>query len=152
MSDTKGAAEAIGRGGVHPSFMVTHAPYAAALGMTYVSSSADGRGTILLPWRADICGIDDSDILAPGAVTALIDHTCGLAIMAGFGLAASPATLDLRIDHMRPARPRMDVTCAAHCYKATRTIAFLRAEAWDISQDDPIATAQAAFMLNRREG
>ena len=46
----------------------------------------------------------------------------------------------------------MDVTCAAHCYKATRTIAFLRAEAWDASQEDPIATAQAAFILNRREG
>ncbi len=72
--------------------------------------------------------------------------------MAGFGLAAQPATLDLRIDHMRPAKPRMSVTCAAHCYKATRTIAFLRAEAWDISEDDPIATAQAAFILNRRQG
>jgi len=152
MSDTKGANEAIEWGGVHASLMVTHAPYAVALGMKFVSSSADGRGSILLPWRADICGIDGSDILAPGAVTALIDHTCGLAIMAGFGLAANPATLDLRIDHMRPAKPRMDVICAAHCYKATRTIAFLRAEAWDVSQDDPIATSQAAFMLNRREG
>lgn len=151
MSEAKGATEAINWAGAHASQMVTHAPYAVALGMKYVSSSVEGHGSILLPWRADICGIDGSDILAPGAVTALIDHACGLAIMAGFGLAANPATLDLRIDHMRPAKPRMDVICAAHCYKATRTIAFLRAEAWDISQDDPIATAQAAFILNRRE-
>jgi acyl-coenzyme A thioesterase PaaI-like protein len=137
--------------GQFASQMVTHAPYAAALGMRYLSSSP-GRGSILLPWRADLVGADGSDILAPGAVTALIDHTCGLAIMAGFGMAANPATLDLRIDHMRPAVPRADVTCSAHCYKATRTIAFLRAEAWDASADDPIATAQAAFVLNRREG
>jgi acyl-coenzyme A thioesterase PaaI-like protein len=119
--------------------------------MRYISSSS-GRGSILLPWRADLVGIEGSEILAPGAVTALVDHTCGLAIMAGFGMAANPATLDLRIDHMRPAAPRANVTCAAHCYRATRTIAFLRADAWDLSPDDPIATAQAAFVLNRREG
>lgn len=152
MSDSTGATEASNWAGYHASQMVTHAPYAVALGMKFISSSEDGRGSILLPWRADICGIDGSDILAPGAVTALIDQACGLAIMAAFGMTANPATLDLRIDHMRPAKPRMDVICAAHCYKATRTIAFLRAEAWDTSQDDPIATAQAAFILNRREG
>ena len=129
--------------------MVHYTPYARALGMTYVSSSP-GRGTILLPWRADLVGIDGTDILAPGTLTALIDHACGLAIMAGLGLEASPATLDLRIDHMRPAAPRASVTCAAHVYKATRTIAFLRAEAWDVSADDLVATAQAAFSLNRR--
>ncbi len=31
-------------------------------------------------------------------------------------------------------------------------IMMVRAEAWDASADDPIATAQAAFVLNRREG
>jgi acyl-coenzyme A thioesterase PaaI-like protein len=51
---------------------------------------------------------------------------------------------------MRPAAPRASVTCSAHVYRATRTIAFLRAEAWDVSPDDPVAAAQAAFTLNRR--
>lgn len=129
--------------------MVEYTPYAVALGMTFVSSSA-GRGEILLPWRADLVGQDGTDILAPGVLTALIDHTCGLAIMASFGFEAAPATLDLRIDHMRPAAPRASVTCSAHVYRATRTIAFLRAEAWDVTRDDPVAAAQAAFTLNRR--
>ncbi|HEV7692937.1 MAG TPA: PaaI family thioesterase [Hyphomonadaceae bacterium] len=131
------------------SRMVEGTPYSVALGMRYLSSSA-GRGSILLPWRADLVGADGTDILAPGVLTALIDHTCGLAIMAGLAFEASPATLDLRIDHMRPAAPRASVTCAAHVYRATRTIAFLRAEAWDVSPDDPVAAAQAAFTLNRR--
>lgn len=130
--------------------MVASAPYSAALGLRYVSSSP-GFGTIILPWRADIVGLDGTDILAPGAVTALIDHTCGLAIMSTLGTMAAPATLDLRIDHLRPAAPRASVTALAHCYKTTRSIAFLRAEAWDVSRDDPVATAQAAFTLNRRE-
>lgn len=130
--------------------MVTFTPYAKALGMRYVSSSPN-HGEILLPWREDLVGQGGSDILAPGVLTALIDHVCGLAIMATFGFEARPATLDLRIDHMRPAAPRAAITAAAHCYKATRTIAFLRAEAWDVSRDDLVATAQAAFILNRKE-
>lgn len=130
--------------------MVHFTPYARALGMKYVSSSP-GHGEILLPWREDLVGQGGSDILAPGVLTALIDHVCGLAIMATFGLEARPATLDLRIDHMRPAAPRAAITAAAHCYKSTRTIAFLRAEAWDVDRDDLVATAQAAFILNRKE-
>jgi uncharacterized protein (TIGR00369 family) len=130
--------------------MVQYTPYARALGMQYVSSSPN-RGEILLPWRADLVGLDGTDILAPGPITALIDHVCGLAIMAGLGMNAAPATLDLRIDHMRPAAPGAAVSARAHVYKATRTIAFLRAEAWDVTPDDPVAAAQAAFSLNRRE-
>lgn len=130
--------------------MVEGAPYSAALGLRYVSSSP-GLGSILLPWRADLVGLDGTCILAPGAVTALIDQTCGLAIIAHFGTWALPATLDLRIDHMRPAASRASVIASAHCYKVTRTIAFVRAEAWDNSREDLVATAQAAFTLNRRE-
>ncbi|MEZ6028987.1 MAG: PaaI family thioesterase [Hyphomonadaceae bacterium] len=148
--DTKTDGAADWPGNSFASRMVEYTPYAVALGMTYVTSSP-GRGTILLPWRADLVGQDGTDILAPGILTALIDHTCGLAIMAGLGFEAAPATLDLRIDHMRPAAPRASITCSAHAYRATRTIAFLRAEAWDVSPDNPVATAQAAFTLNRRE-
>jgi len=132
------------------SLMVESTPYSVALGFRYVSSSP-GFGSIMLPWRADLVGLDGTDILASGAVTALIDHTCGLAIMAYFGTRAAPATLDLRVDHMRPAAAGASVIASAHCYKVTRSIAFLRAEAWDVSRDDPVATAQAAFTLNRRE-
>ena len=42
---------------------------------------------------------------------------------------------------------RAGVTVEAHCYHMTRSIAFVRAHAWDADPADPIATAQAAFML-----
>ena len=85
----------------------------------------------------------------PG-VTALIDHTCGLAINSAFPTPAPIATLDLRIDYLRPAAPRAGVTCEAFGYKITRSIGFVRAEAWDADRSDLIATAQAAFMINPR--
>jgi uncharacterized protein (TIGR00369 family) len=129
--------------------MATSVPQAAALGFRFISAGG-GRGSIEVPWREDLVGDPDSGVIAGGVVTSLLDHTCGLAISAA--APAHPfatATLDLRIDYMRPAAPRAGVTCEAHCYKLTRSIAFVRAQAWDADPADPITTAQAAFVLNR---
>jgi uncharacterized protein (TIGR00369 family) len=133
--------------------MVETVPQASALGFQLISVETD-RGAIQAPWRADLVGDPDTQVIAGGVVTALLDHCCGLAITYGSvgsetGPSASTATLDLRIDYMRPAQPRADITAEAHCYKRTRTIAFVRAQAFDTDRNDPIATAQAAFILKR---
>ena len=129
--------------------MASNAPQAQALGFRFVSVEP-GRGSIQVPWREDLVGDPDTQVIAGGVVTSLLDHTCGLAISSAAASARGmfgTATLDLRIDYMRPAKPRMGVTAEAHCYKLTRTIGFVRAEAWDEDRTDPIATAQAAFAL-----
>ena len=129
--------------------MATTVPQAASLGFKLVSVDV-GRGSIRAPWREDLVGDPDTDVIAGGVVTSLLDHTCGLAMASAAGTEAfSTATLDLRIDYMRPAAPRAGVIAEAHCYKLTRTIGFVRAEAWDVDKSDLIATAQAAFVLNR---
>ena len=129
--------------------MSGNAPQAQALGFRFVSVEP-GRGSIHVPWREDLVGDPDTGVIAGGVVTSLLDHTCGLAMAAAAGTEPfSTATLDLRIDYMRAAAPRAGVTCEAHCYKLTRTIGFVRAEAWDVDKSDLIATAQAAFVLNR---
>ncbi|WP_293898133.1 PaaI family thioesterase [Phenylobacterium sp.] len=129
--------------------MTEHVPHAHALGMTLISVG-EGRGSMRVEWREDLVGDPDTGVIASGVVTALIDHTCGLAINAAFATPAPIATLDLRIDYLRPAAPRAGVTCEAFGYKTTRSIGFVRAEAWDVDRGDLIATAQAAFMLNPR--
>lgn len=131
--------------------MVDKAPQAAALGIRLVSVEP-GRGALEVPWREDLVGDPDTGVIAGGVVTTLLDHVCGLAILSSRGRSGPPATLDLRIDYMRPAAPRAGVVAEAHCYKLTHTIAFVRAQAWDADKDDPIATAQAAFVLNRTPG
>jgi acyl-coenzyme A thioesterase PaaI-like protein len=131
--------------------MVETVPQASALGFKLIAVEPH-RGSILAPWRADLVGDPDTGVIAGGVVTALLDHCCGLAITSGSAFEGGPfstATLDLRIDYMRAAAPRADVTAQAHCYKRTRTIAFVRAQAFDADPDDPIATAQAAFVLKR---
>ena len=132
--------------------MASQVPQAGALGFRFVSAG-EGRGSLEVPWRDDLVGDPDTDVIAGGVVTSLLDHTCGLAISsaayATIGAPFGTATLDLRSDYMRAAAPRAGVVAEAHCYKITRTVAFVRAEAWDADRSDPIATAQAAFILNR---
>jgi|SRR5213592_4125924 uncharacterized protein (TIGR00369 family) len=130
-----------------PERMMHMVPHAAALGLTHVSMS-EGRGTMAVAWRGDLVGDPTTEVIASGVVTALLDHTCGMAINAG-AERFNTATLDLRIDYMRPAAPRTGLTAEAHCYKLTRSIGFVRAECWDVDRSDLVATAQAAFMLNR---
>jgi len=125
------------------------APHADALGLSLVSIEK-GRGVMAAPWREELVGDPETDVIASGVVTALIDHTCGLAINSAIGAPMPIATLDLRIDYLRPAAPRTGVTAEAHAYRLTRTIGFVRAEAWDVDRGDLVATAQAAFMLNTR--
>jgi len=125
------------------------APHADALGLKLVSI-AKGRGVMSAPWREELVGDPETGVIASGVVTALIDHACGLAINSSMDEMAPIATLDLRIDYLRPAAPRTGVTAEAHAYRLTRTIGFVRAEAWDLERGDLVATAQAAFMLNTR--
>jgi len=129
--------------------MAATVPQAASLGFRLVSVDV-ARGSIEVPWRDDLVGDPDTQVIAGGVVTSLLDHTCGLAMAAAAGAEPfSTATLDLRIDYMRPAAPRTGIVAEAHCYKLTRTIGFVRAEAWDVDRSDLVATAQAAFVLNR---
>ncbi len=125
------------------------APHADALGLSLVSIEK-GRGVMSAPWREELVGDPETQVIASGVVTALIDHTCGLAINSAMDQMAPIATLDLRIDYLRPAAPRTGVTAEAHAYRITRTVGFVRAEAWDVERGDLVATAQAAFMLNTR--
>ncbi len=128
-------------------------PQAAAIGLRFVSAE-DGVAVAELPWRADLVGDPATGVLAGGAVTTLLDHICGSAVFAALARERKPeeiggiATLDLRIDYMRSAAPRRTLIARAHCYKITRSIAFVRAAAFEDSEDDPVATVQAAFALN----
>jgi uncharacterized protein (TIGR00369 family) len=129
--------------------MTMFVPHAAALGLTLVETGK-GRGVMSVAWREDLVGDPETGVIASGVVTALLDHTCGLACNAVHETPQPIATLDLRIDYMRPAAPRTGVTAEAVCYKLTRSVGFVRASAWDVDPADPVATAQASFMLNPR--
>lgn len=127
--------------------IIDHTPYMKAIGARYVGSDKNGT-TMVLPYRADLIGDPETRVFASGVVTALLDNTCGMAVWDRINEFKPIATLDLRIDYMRPAMPDNDLKATAKCYKLTRSVGFVRAFAYEVSPDDPVAAAQAAFIIS----
>lgn len=130
--------------------MVEGTPHANAIGMKFVAIDK-GRATLSLPYNTALIGHPSSRVIAGGAVTTLLDQACGLAAMAGFDALGPVATLSLRIDYLRAATPGEIIIAEAICYKTTRHVAFIRAIAHDGDDEDPIATAQACFMVTGKQ-
>ena len=100
-------------------------------------------------YRPDLIGDPETGVMHGGVVTALLDHASGTAAFAGFGGDKAMATLDLRLDYMRPAEPGRDVVAEAKTVKVSGLFAFVSAIAHDGDPSDPVATAHAAFMVNK---
>ena len=122
------------------------AAHTHALGFVYDSLDGD-RVRIRAPWRVDLVGDPDTGVLAGGLVTTLLDHVGGLAVWVALGRFEGIATLDLRVDYMRAAEAKRGLIAEARCYHLTRSVAFVRAWAFEDSPDDPVAAAQSAYML-----
>ncbi|MEN3953348.1 PaaI family thioesterase [Iodidimonas sp. SYSU 1G8] len=121
-------------------------PHMGALGVQLVDF-APGQVTIRLPYNQALIGNPDTGVLAGGAISAVLDNVCGSAVVARVVKTEAFATLDLRIDYMRPAEPGRDVFAFAECYKVTRRVAFVRGYAYHDDRAKPIANATATFMF-----
>lgn len=120
-------------------------PHLMALGAT-VLRVEHRRTALRLNWREDLVGDPWSGVLHGGVITTLLDSASGMAALSAAGAVMQIATLDLRIDYLRPARTRQPVIAEAECYHMTRSIAFVRGRAHH-EDGTEIATSTAAFML-----
>ena len=104
-----------------------------------------------LPYSPDLIGDPASGVLASGPIIALMDMTTSLAVWQRVDAFVPHATLDLRIDYLRPATPGKAVIGRAECLRVTRSISFTRGLAHDGDPADPIANVAATFMLPQGE-
>ena len=123
-------------------------PFGRELAMR-LHEAEGGVAVVSVPYDARLVGDPETGVLHGGVITALLDTACGWAVMAAPAPVRSTATLDLRIDYMRPATAGEAVFARAECYRLTRSIAFARAVAYHADPADPVATAQGAFILER---
>ena len=123
--------------------------HAVALGMRLVSHG-DHWVELALDYDRRLLSDGVTGILASGPIVSLIDSAAGLAVRLRSGITPQ-ATLDLRVDYLRPARPGHTVLARADCYRLTRRIAFIRAVAHDGDADQPLAHAAGTFVLEGGE-
>ena len=129
---------------------LAHVPHAAQIGMELIAYD-DGACSVRVPYADHLVGDPDTGILHGGVITAVLDNASGMAVPRADLSEAnrSIATLDLRIDYMRPATAGEALLVDAECYQMTRSIAFVRARAWQEIDGETreVASSVATFML-----
>ena len=120
--------------------------HGGALGIDYVAHGADWA-ELSLPYDEKLVGMPETGIIASGPIVSLMDMATSVAIWVRLGRFRHQATLDLRVDYLRPATPGRAVIGRGECYAVRRSIAFVRGVAHDGDPDDPLAHVSGTFMF-----
>ncbi|MBZ6380084.1 hypothetical protein B5C34_00290 [Pacificimonas flava] len=131
---------------------MSHVPHVKALGIKFSNAGRDWA-ELSLPWSEEIVGYPGKDgekgVIASGAIFALMDTVGGFSVHAARMSSSGHATLDLRLDYLRPARPGETVVGYSKVQKLTRSVAFVRGYAQDGERDDPLALMSGIFMFTK---
>ena len=119
------------------------------LGMSVHAAKPEGL-TLRLPYSTQIIGNPETGVIHGGAITTLMDTTCGISTVCVLPQFEICPTLDLRIDYMRPATPGQTIRTRAECHHVTRSVAFVRVVATDEDETRPVAIGNGAFTIESR--
>ncbi len=128
------------------------APHVNALGLKFVAMG-DDWAELALPYAAHLVAYpadnETDGIIASGAIFSLMDTVGGMAVIAKQRRLLHQATLDLRLDYLRPAEPGKTVTGHADVVKITRSVAFVSGFAHDGNPEHPLARMAATYMFTK---
>lgn len=124
-------------------------PHNLALNVRVIEA-ARGRVLSKIAWAPHLVGNPETESLHGGVITTLLDAAGGAAVFLWFREIPSIATLDLRVDHLRPSPAREDLYARAECYRVARNVAFVRGVAWCVDEGSPVANMSGTYMLGTR--
>ena len=124
--------------------LVEAVPYFRWLGLQI--ELQDGQPICKLPFRDMMIGNPMLPALHGGVTGAFIESAAIVSLMAALDTPRLPKTINITIEYLRPGRP-VDSFATGLITKQGRRVANVRAEAWQDSRDQPIAYANAHFLL-----
>lgn len=120
-------------------------PFNAWLGMT-VAAVGGGKASVRIPFRPELVGDPMRPALHGGVISALADTAGGLAAWGALPdpLTGRLATVDLRVDYLRPGRLE-DLICDAEVVRLGNRVAVTK---MTVHQADGHAVADARAVYN----
>ena len=128
------------------SIVEERTPHNKYLGMR-LESVGPTEATCMVPPSVTLGGDLNGATIHGGVTAAAIDVASGAALCMALGRVRTIATLELRIDSLRPAAASQYLRVHAQCYKVIGMTAFVRALAFQEDPIDPVASSQGTFML-----
>jgi uncharacterized protein (TIGR00369 family) len=120
--------------------------HGGALGILYVGHGEDWV-ELGLDYREKLVGVVATGVIASGPIVSLMDMATSMAIWVKLGRFRHQATLDMRVDYLRPAVPGRRIVGRGQCYRVTRSVGFVRGTAHDGDAEDPVAHVTGTFMF-----
>ncbi len=124
--------------------------FSGHVGLKYHAHGADWV-ELAVDWRPELTVDTDQSLLASGPVITLMDLAGGAACWTRMGEFVPLATIDLRVDYLRPSPKGARVFGFAECYHLTRRVAFVRGVAHNGDRDDPLAFVAATFIRTQAQ-
>ena len=119
-------------------------PHTRELGLE-VLAVAPPEVTMRLPWQPALLGDASRGLAHGGALTMLLDTVCGASVLCGLPSPEVCPTLDLRVDHYRPAVAGQAIMARARVLRVTESMVFTEGTLWQQPQQ-PIARGIGNFV------
>ena len=133
-----------------PAQHLLHVPYTRAAGVQYVGLNA-GTVTLRQPFRHALAD-PASGAIDQRAITALLDHACGVAVYLTLPVAAPTATLDLRVAFPHAAAPGEELLCEAVIVHADAALAVVNASVRGVQSGRLVAAGSGCFIVGAHPG
>lgn len=123
---------------------VSAVPHTRDLGLT-VEAVEPPEVRVRLPWQPVLLGDPVRGLIHGGVLSMTLDTLCGASVLCGLPRPEVCPTLDLRIDHLRPAIAGEDLFGTARVVRITESVVFTEGSVW---QDParPVARCTANFV------
>lgn len=118
----------------------------ALIGARY-HNHGEGWCELAIPYDERLASDAKSGIMASGPILTMMDMATSISIWLKTGRFQPQATLDLRVDYLRPAMPGQTIIGRGECYGLTRSIAFVRGFAHDGDPARPVAHVAGTYMF-----